>query len=92
LWNPIHVYAVGRFVQDRLCFWGRKSCDRCAVDLLIAATALANGLPSTPATPTTSPTSPTTTAARVELSLRTILLFDAVFAGMSREDEPDTRP
>lgn len=33
-----------------------------------------------------------TAAARVDLSLRTILLFDAVFAGMSRADEPDTRP
>ncbi|MGI8729925.1 MAG: hypothetical protein ACR2LK_08040 [Solirubrobacteraceae bacterium] len=33
-----------------------------------------------------------TTAARVELSLRTIPLLDAVFAGMSRADEPDTRP
>lgn len=33
-----------------------------------------------------------TAAGRAELSLRTILLFGAVFAGTSRVDLPDTRP
>lgn len=32
-----------------------------------------------------------TAAARIDISLRIILLFDAVFAGMSRADQPDTR-